>query len=119
MKTRLKIYKMATFILLKFLTLKSDISRTIWHIELGDDSFFRIFHTLSFERNFFSDQRLPLIRDSTVVFLQYVGGPLMPSFRLFSHYDGSIFGTVRNSIRYNVNNALGNPTSPNRSEVKR
>ena len=43
----------------------------------------------------------------------------MSSFRLFSHYNGSIFGTVRNSIRYNVNNALGNRTSLDQSEVKR
>ena len=53
MKTRLKIYKMATSILLKFLTLKWDISRTIWRIKVNDGSFFGIFHALSFELNFF------------------------------------------------------------------
>ena len=40
-------------ILLKFLTLKWNISKTNWHIEVGDGSFFCIFHTLSFELNFF------------------------------------------------------------------
>ena len=51
---------MATSILLKFLTLKWNISRAIWHIEIGDGSLFCIFHTLSFEPNFFSDRRFPL-----------------------------------------------------------
>ena len=49
-----KPYKMATSILLKFLTLKWDISRTIWQIEVSDGSFFCIFHVLSFELNFVS-----------------------------------------------------------------
>ena len=40
-------------ILLKFLTLKWNISRTIWRIEVGDGSLFCIFHALSFELNFF------------------------------------------------------------------
>ena len=44
---------MATSILLKFLTLKWNISRTIWHIEVGDGSFFCILHALSFELNVF------------------------------------------------------------------
>ena len=48
-----KIYKMAMSILLKFLTLKWNISRTIWRIEVGYGSFFCIFHALSFELNFF------------------------------------------------------------------
>ena len=48
-----KIYKMATSILFKFLTLKWDIWRTIWRIEVSDGSFFYIFHALSFELNFF------------------------------------------------------------------
>ena len=52
---------MATSILLKFLTLKWNISRTIWHIEVGDGSFFSIFYALSFELNFFFDRRFPLI----------------------------------------------------------
>ena len=51
---------MATSILLKFLTLKWNISRTIWRIAVGDGSLFCIFHALSFELNFFSDRRLPL-----------------------------------------------------------
>ena len=54
-------YKMVTSILLKYLTLKWNISRTIWHIEVGDGSFFCIFHTLSFELNFFFDRRFPLM----------------------------------------------------------
>ena len=45
---------MAMSILPKFLTLKWNISRTIWRIEVGDGSFlFFIFHALSFELNFF------------------------------------------------------------------
>ena len=57
---RLKFYKMAMSILPKFLTLKGNISRTIWRIEVGDGSFFCIFHTLSFELNVSSDRRFPL-----------------------------------------------------------
>ena len=49
---RLKTYKMAISILPKFLTLKWNISRTIWRIEVGNGSFFCIFHALSFELNF-------------------------------------------------------------------
>ena len=45
---------MAMSILPIFLTLKWNISRTIWHIEIGDDSLFCIFHALPFELNFFS-----------------------------------------------------------------
>ena len=41
-----KIYKMATFILLKFPTLEWDISRTIWRIEVSDSSYFFSFFTL-------------------------------------------------------------------------
>ena len=40
---------MAVSILPNFLTLKWNISRTIWRIEVGDGSLFRIFHALSFE----------------------------------------------------------------------
>ena len=47
-------YKMATSILLKFLTLKWNISRTTGRIEVGDGSSFCIFNALSFELNFFS-----------------------------------------------------------------
>ena len=57
---RLKIYKMAISILLKFLILKWNVSRTIWRIEVGDGSLFCIFHALSFELNIFFDRRFPL-----------------------------------------------------------
>ena len=57
---RLETYKMATSILLKFQTLKCDISRTIWRIEVSDGSLFCIFHALSFERNLFFDRTCPL-----------------------------------------------------------
>ena len=50
---------MATSILHKFLTLWN-ISRTIWRIEVGDGSFFCIFHALSCELNFIFDRRFPL-----------------------------------------------------------
>ena len=53
-------YKMEMSILPKFLTLKWNISRTIWYIEVGDGSFFCVFHALAFELNFFFDQRFPL-----------------------------------------------------------
>ena len=60
MKTRLKICNMAMSILLKFLTLKWDISRTIWRIEVSDGSFFCIFYTLSFELHFYFDWSFPI-----------------------------------------------------------
>ena len=44
-----------------------EISRTIWRIEVGDGSFLCIFHTLSFELNFFFDRRFPLRYLYTVV----------------------------------------------------
>ena len=47
----------------QFLTLKWNISRTVGRIEVGDGSFFCIFHALSFELNFFSDRRFPLTND--------------------------------------------------------
>ena len=50
---RPKTYKMAMSILPKFLTLKWNILRTIWRVEVGDGSFFCIFHALSFELNSF------------------------------------------------------------------
>ena len=53
-------YKMATSILLKFQTLKCDISRTIWRIEVSDGLLFCIFHALSFEGNLFFDRTCPL-----------------------------------------------------------
>ena len=57
---RLKTYKMAMSILPRFLTLKWDISRTMWPIEVGDGLFLCIFHALLFKRNFFFDRRFPL-----------------------------------------------------------
>ena len=57
---RLETYKMATSILLKFLTLKCDISRTIWRIEVSDGLLFCIFHALSFDLNLFFDRTCPL-----------------------------------------------------------
>ena len=57
---RLETYKMETSILLKFQTLKCDISRTIRRIEVSDGSLFCIFHALSFERNLFFDRTCPL-----------------------------------------------------------
>ena len=51
---------MATSMLLKFLTLKWDISRTIWRIEVSDGSIFCIFHALLFELIFFFDWSFPL-----------------------------------------------------------
>ena len=57
---RLETYKMAAFIFFKFLTLKCDISRTIWRIEVIDGSLFCIFHALSFEPNLFCDRTCPL-----------------------------------------------------------
>ena len=60
-------YKMATSILLKFLTLKCDISRTIWRIEVSDGALVCIFHALSFELNLFFDRtcslKLKFVRD--------------------------------------------------------
>ena len=56
----LKTYKMAMSILPKFLTLKWNILRTIWRIEVGDGSFFCVFHALSFDLNFYFDRRFPL-----------------------------------------------------------
>ena len=43
---RLKTYKMAISILPKFLTMKWNISRIIWRIEVGDRSFFFSIFTL-------------------------------------------------------------------------
>ena len=56
---RLKTYKMAMSILFKFLTLKWNISRTIWCIEVGDGMFFLHF-ALSFRLNFLFDLSFPL-----------------------------------------------------------
>ena len=61
LKMRLKTYKMPMSILLKFLTLRWDISRTIWRIEVSDGSFFCVFHALSCEFNLFLDRSFPLM----------------------------------------------------------
>ena len=57
---------MAMSILPKFLTLKWNISRTIWRIEVCDGSFFCIFYALSLELNFVFDRRFPLNTVSTL-----------------------------------------------------
>ena len=94
MKTRPKIYKMATSILLKFLTLKWDISRTISRIEVSDDSFFFfIFHALSFELNFFRPEFLfkMLLEGATKREVQ-VPGPGTRPVRLVSQGTTNILG---------------------------
>ena len=50
---RLKIYKVTTSILLKFLILKWDIWRTIWRIEVSDGSFFLFFALFHLSFTFF------------------------------------------------------------------
>ena len=55
-KMRPKTYRMATTILLKFLTLGWDISRTIWLVM----AHFCIFYALAFELNLFFDRSFPL-----------------------------------------------------------
>ena len=50
---------MVKSILLKFLTLGWDISRTIWRIEVSDGSLFYILHSLSLELNLLLDQSFP------------------------------------------------------------
>ena len=62
---RLKSYKMVASILLKFLTLGWDISRTIWRIKVNDGSFFCSFHAFSFELNLFFDWSFPLTSTGT------------------------------------------------------
>ena len=60
-KNETETYKMATSILLKFVTLKWNISRTIWCIEVSDSSFvfFFIFRALAFELNLFFRPEFP------------------------------------------------------------
>ena len=77
---------MATSILLKFLTLKWNISRTIWRIEVGDGSLFSIFHALSSELNFCSDQRFPL---------SYHGWPLLDTEALNKHCTSMILNHMK------------------------
>ena len=55
--------QMPTSILLKFLILGWDISRTIWRIEVSDGSLFCNFHSFSFELKLFFDRRFPLKLD--------------------------------------------------------
>ena len=79
---RLETYKMAASIFLKFLTLKCDISRTIWRIEINDGSLLCIFHALSFELNLFFDRTCPLNDD-------YIENPLAKmSTSTFSKFSG-------------------------------
>ena len=54
---------MAMSISPKLLTL-NEMLRIIWCIEVGDGSFFCIFHALSFKLNFFVDQCFPLTKVS-------------------------------------------------------
>ena len=42
------------------MTLNCDISRTSWHMEVSDGSFFWIFHALSFEPNLYLARNSPL-----------------------------------------------------------
>ena len=56
-----KTYKMATSIVLKFLTLRREISGTICRIEVSDSpALFLHFHALSFELNLFFDRNFLL-----------------------------------------------------------
>ena len=89
---------MATSILLKFLTLKWNISRTIGRIEVGDDSFLCIFHALSFELNIFFDRRFPL-RDAcefdfTIMFVRGVDNKMADSL---THLGYEFSPTVQHS----------------------
>ena len=72
---------MATSMLLKLLTLKWNISRTIWRIEVGDGSLFCICHALSFEFNFYFDRRFPLKASQNLMFFFTKGtqGQSIPS----------------------------------------
>ena len=59
-ESEVETFKMATSILLKFLTLEWDISRTIWHNDVSEGSFYCIFGALSFEGNLFFEWSCPL-----------------------------------------------------------
>ena len=59
-RIKAKNLQIATSILLKFLTLTSNVSRTILRIEVSDGSFFCIFHALPFKLNVFFYRRFPL-----------------------------------------------------------
>ena len=45
--------KMVAYLLEGNMTLNFNNSRIIWHKKVSDDSFFRIFHALSFEPNLY------------------------------------------------------------------
>ena len=74
---------MATSTLLKFLTLKCDISRTIWRIEVSDGSLFCIFQALSFEHNLFFDRTCPLRFRSLVPSFEITNMPISIEPRSF------------------------------------
>ena len=71
---------MAMSILPKFLTLKWNILRTIWRIEVSDGSLFCIFHALSFELNFSFNQRFPLTSSKYEVLAAAIAAGLMIGF---------------------------------------
>ena len=86
---------MATSILLKFLTLGWDISRTIGRIDVSGGSFFCIVHALSFELNLFLNWSFPL----TQIFLNIIVKTcIMGIFMIFSRStesDGFIGSQLR------------------------
>ena len=63
-KNEAETYKIVKSILLKFLTLEWDISRTIWRIEVSDGLFFAFF--MLFHLSLFLDWRFPLRSRATV-----------------------------------------------------
>ena len=65
---RLKTYKMAMSIFPEFLTLKWNISRTIWRIEVGDGSFFAFFTSFHLSLTFFRPE-VPFISQRSYGFL--------------------------------------------------
>ena len=99
---RLKTYKMAISILPKFLTLKWNISRTVWRIEVGNGSFFYIFHVLSFELNFCLDRRWPLklyqtihITESFTKFSLRLKGSLYDLVYIYCSYSLQVYHVSR------------------------
>ena len=93
MKTKLKIYKMATSILLKFLTLKWDISRIIWRIEVSDSSLFCIFHALSFELNFCFRPEVPF--NQNLHCIQLVNTASLLKYYLGFHCTGTVIESIQ------------------------
>ena len=57
--------------LVKIPDFEMEYLETIWRIEVGDGSFFRTSHALSFEPNFFFDRRFPLKPGVTGVSIDY------------------------------------------------